>query len=67
MRAKTTDLFQDAFKKASKGHLDTKAFLEVYENRMANITEQIAQLKREYQQLDDEHTAICVIFGANRK
>lgn len=68
MKAKITDLFRDAMKYAIKGDADiTDEYLRSYENRMTDVSRKIDALKREYEQLNDEHTAICVIFGANKK
>ena len=68
MRAKTTDLFQDAMKYALKGDEDyTREYLSAYEERIMAVARKIEALKRESEQLDNEHTAICVVFGANRK
>lgn len=68
MKAKTTELFQDALKFALKGKEDaTREYLNEYENRMAEVSRQLANLKRDYERLNDEHTAICVVFGANKK
>ena len=68
MRAKTTDLFQDALKYALKGDEEyAREYLNAYEERIMAVARKIEALKRESEQLDREHTAICVIFGANRK
>ena len=68
MRAKTTDLFQAALKYALNGDEEyTREYLNAYEERIMAVARKIEALKRESEQLDNEHTAICVIFGANRK
>ncbi|WP_236526037.1 hypothetical protein [Escherichia coli] len=68
MKAKITDLFCDAMKYAIKGDTDiTDEYLRSYENKMTDVSRKIDALKREYEQLNDEHTAICVIFGAGKK
>lgn len=68
MRAKTTDLFQDALNYALKGDEEyTREYLNAYEERIMAVARKIEALKRESEQLENEHTAICVIFGANRK
>lgn len=68
MRAKTTDLFQAALKYALKGDEEyAREYLNAYEERIMAVARKIEALKRESEQLDNEHTAICVIFGANRK
>lgn len=68
MRAKTTDLFQDALNYALKGDEEyTREYLNAYEERIMAVARKIEALKRESEQLDNEHTTICVIFGANRK
>ena len=68
MKAKTTDLFQDAMKYALKGkERETNEYLNEYESRIMAVARKIEELKRESEQLKDEHTAICVVFGANKK
>lgn len=68
MRAKITDLFQHAMGYALNGDVDeTREYLSEYESRIMAVARKMEELKKECQQLEAEHGAICVVLGANRK
>ncbi len=68
MRTKATELFKDALACAIKGDEEaTRECLSVYEDRILAVAREIDALKSKAAQLENEHGAICTVYGANRK
>lgn len=68
MRTKATKLFKDALACALKGdEEETRGYLREYKDRILAVAREIDALRRDLSQLEDEHGAICTVYGANRK
>lgn len=65
MKVKVLSVFHDALDRALEGDRDTVIeYLDEYQSRILDVAERIDGLKQELERLNDEHTAICVVYSA---
>lgn len=65
MKAKVSRIFQYALDSALEGDRDAvREYLDEYQSQILAVAKSIDDLKQELERLKDEHTAICVVYGA---
>lgn len=65
MKAKVSSIFQYALDSALEGDRDAvREYLDEYQSQILDVAKRIDGLKQELERLNDEHTAICVVYSS---